>query len=208
MILNVEVAEVMPVNAYFYIDDESLHGFLIDPGAEPERLLRIIEEKNFAIEKILLTHGHFDHIGAVNEIQRKLKIPVIMHENGRNYAKNSSWNLSRFTLGIDLELDDVTFLSDKSLITLQNNFDFNVKLIHTPGHTTDGAIYYSEKDKVAFVGDTIFKNSFGRTDFPGGDFQTLMNTIKTKIFALPEDTKLFTGHGEFTFVGDEKRFFI
>ena len=208
MILNVEVAEVMPVNAYFYIDDESLHGFLIDPGAEPERLLRIIEEKNFAIEKILLTHGHFDHIGAVNEIQRKLKIPVIMYENGKNYAKNSSWNLSRFTLGIDLELDDVTFLSDKSLITLQNNFDFNVKLIHTPGHTTDGAIYYSEKDKVAFVGDTIFKSSFGRTDFPGGDFQTLMNTIKTKIFTLPEDTKLFTGHGEFTIVADEKNLFL
>ena len=207
MIMTVEVADVIPVNAYFYIDDKTKHGFLIDPGAEAERLLQIISEKNFVIEKILLTHGHFDHIGAVNEIQENLNIPVIMHENGKEYACKPSWNLSPYTLGTDLKLGEVNFLPEGSLITTENNPDFCVKLIHAPGHTTDGAIYYSAKDKVAFVGDTIFKNGFGRVDFPGGSFEVLMDTIKTKVFTLPEDTKLFCGHGESATVGDEKKHF-
>ena len=207
MILNVEVADVMSVNAYFYIDDKTSHGFLIDPGAEADRLLKIIAERNFVVEKILLTHGHFDHIGAVEEIHGKLNIPIVMHENGKDYVFKPSWNLSPYTLEKDLKLGEVNFLPDGTFIATEVNPDFGVKLIHSPGHTTDGAIYYSAKDKIAFVGDTIFKNGFGRTDFPGGNFETLMDTIRTKIFTLPEDTKLFCGHGESATVGDEKKHF-
>lgn len=202
--LEVEVTDFLSVNSYFYIDDESKHGFLIDPGAQAEKILQVIEEKNFTIEKILITHGHIDHIGAVNEIQAALKIPALMHENGKIYAENPTKNLSRFIIEGEYKLNDVTFIHDGENIFLQDNQNFGVKMISAPGHTTDGAIFYDAKNNLAFVGDTIFKMGRGRTDFPGGDEKTLNETINKKIFTLPEETILFSGHGEPTTVKAEK----
>ena len=158
------------------------------------------------IEKILLTHGHFDHIGAVNELQKELDIPVCMQKNGRDYALNTKWNLSD-QFGLDIILNDVTYLDDYSDIILSTNPDFKLKLIPTPGHTTDGAVYYSAKDGVAFVGDSIFKMSYGRTDFYGGDEKTLMESITKKILTLPDETLLLSGHSAPTRVKFEKTFF-
>lgn len=206
MIITVEVVvtDFLTENTYFYIDDKTLHGFLIDPGAQAEKILRIIDEKNFIIEKILITHGHIDHFGAVNEIQSKLKIPAIMIEGGEIYANNPTKNLSRF-ITEDYKLDDVNFIADGENIFLANS-DFGVKIISAPGHTSDGAIYYDEKNNLAFVGDTIFKMGRGRTDFPGGSEKILIDTIRTKIFTLPDETILLSGHGEPTTVKAEKVF--
>lgn len=204
MILLTEVDGFIPVNAYFFVDDVTNRGFLIDPGAQSEKLLKVIDERGFSIEKILLTHGHFDHIGAVEKIRHKLKIPVVMHKNGVKYVKNPRWNLSD-EFGLDIVLDDVNFLDDGAELSLSE--DFSLKLIAAPGHTADGAIYYSEKNSVAFVGDTIFKNSVGRTDFYGGDENQLFKTIYEKIFTLPDDTVLLSGHTEPTTVSDEKYHF-
>lgn len=203
MILLTEVRGIFETNAYFYIDDETQHGFLIDPGAEAAKLLQIIDERQLNIEKILLTHGHFDHIGAVNELQNTLNIPVCMQKNGRDYALNTTWNLSGH-FGLDIILDKVTYLEDYSDIILSSNPDFKLQLIPLPGHTTDGAIYYSAKDGIAFVGDSIFKGSFGRTDFYGGDYETLHENVMKKILTLPEETFLLSGHTEPTTVKAEK----
>lgn len=203
MILTVEVFDVIDENAYFFIDDTTNHGFLIDPGAQAERLLKIIAEKNFTIEKILLTHGHFDHIGAVNEIQHALKIPVCMSKSGNYYAKDPATNCSAF-VGEAIVLDDVTCLEDDSEIILDVNKNFGVKLIPAPGHTLDGAIYYSAREGVAFVGDTIFCGSYGRVDLPGGSYSDLMKTIREKVLTLPDETILYTGHGSSTTVAAEK----
>lgn len=205
MILKVEVEHYL-VNTYFYIDDETNHGFLIDPGGDGEKLLQICAEKNFTIEKILITHGHYDHIGAVNLIQYALNIPAVMHTDGKIYAEDPTWNYSRYTVG-DIRLGKVTFLDDGAQINLDVNPDFGVKMIHTPGHTLDGVIYYSAKDKVAFVGDTIFKHTYGRYDLPGGDKKILFNSIRTKILNLPSDTTLLSGHTEPTTIDAEKIFF-
>ena len=203
MILPVEVFGVIDENAYFFVDDETHHGFLIDPGAEADKLLKIAADYKITIEKILLTHGHFDHIGAVNEIQRALKIPVCMSKGGDYYAKDSAINCSAF-VGEPIVLDDVTCLDDYSEIFLDANKNFGVKLIPAPGHTLDGAIYYSEKNSVAFVGDTIFYGSYGRVDLPGGSELDLMRTIREKVFTLPDETILFPGHGSKTTVAAEK----
>ena len=203
MILPLEVSGVIEENAYFFIDDETCHGFLIDPGAQADRLLKFINEHDWTIEKILLTHGHFDHIGAVNEIQRVLKIPVCMSKGGNYYAKDPAINCSAF-VGEPIVLDDVTCLDVDAEIVLSVNPNFKVKLIPAPGHTSDGAIYYSKKNSVAFVGDTVFRGSYGRTDLPGGSYQDLMRTIRDKVLTLPDETILYTGHGLPTTVAEEK----
>ena len=203
MILRIEVHGVFATNAYFYVDDETRHGFLIDPGAHADELLKIIGRNEFTIEKILLTHGHFDHIGAVEELQARLNVEVCMQRNGRDYVENPVWNLSSY-FGLDMTLDDVTYLDDFSEITLSANKNFGVKLIPLAGHTTDGAVYYSEKDSVAFVGDSIFLGSYGRTDFPGGDEDALFRNLKAQLLTLPDDTVLLSGHSDPTTVANEK----
>ena len=155
MILPVEVDiyDVMQENAYFYVDDETRCGFLIDPGAQADELLKIIAREKFTIEKILITHGHYDHIGAVNELQRALKIPACMGKGGVFYAEDTANNGSKF-FEREIILDDVTILDDAEIF-LSANPKFALQVIHAPGHTLDGTIYYSARDGVAFVGDTI-----------------------------------------------------
>lgn len=202
MILQAIVTGYIPTNAYFYIDDASKHGFLIDPGAQADKLKAIAEEKGFVIEKILLTHGHFDHIGAVNELQKAWGAEVCMQENGRDYAENPDWNLSSQT-GHGITLQDVTYLPDNAIITLAANPEHKLQLIAVPGHTTDGCTYYSEKDGVAFVGDSVFYESYGRTDMPGGDEETLLKNAAQRIMTLPKETILLPGHDDRTSVEHE-----
>lgn len=201
--VEVDIFGIMEENVYFYIDDKTRHGFLIDPGAQADKLLKVIERENFTIEKILLTHGHYDHIGAVNELQDALKVPVCMGRGGLFYAKDPFANGSKF-FRQDIILDDVTILEDAAQITLSANVDFELKVIAAPGHTLDGTIYYSANDSLAFVGDTIFYGGHGRTDLTGGSEQDLMDTIVNKVFALPDDTRLYCGHGQPTTVANEK----
>ena len=203
MILQATVRGIFETNAYFYVDDATRHGFLIDPGAQADELLKIIGEHDWTIEKILLTHGHFDHIGAIPELQARLNVEVCMQANGRAYAENPVWNLSSY-FGDDMTLDNVIYLADFSAITLTANANFGVQMIPLAGHTTDGAIYYSAADSVAFVGDSIFQGSYGRTDFPGGDETALFKNLKAHVLTLPDDTVLLSGHSAPTTVANEK----
>ena len=204
MILQVTVTEYLPTNVYFYIDEESKHGFIIDPGAEAEKLRKVAAEHGFVIEKILLTHGHFDHIAAVNELQAAWGAEVYMQENGRIYAENPAWNLSN-QLRADIILHDVNYLSDDAVISLKDKPEFQLQLRHVPGHTSDGCIYYSAQDGVAFVGDCVFRESYGRTDLPGGDEETLLRKITERILTLPRETILLSAHSEETTVEHERK---
>ena len=202
MILQVVVTKYIPTNAYFYIDEQTKHGFLIDPGAQADKLRQVAEERSFVIEKILLTHGHFDHIGAVKELQQAWGAEVCMQENGRDYAENPAWNLSN-QIGTGITLQNVTYLPDNAIITLKANPEHKLQLIAVPGHTTDGCTYYSAKDSVAFVGDSVFYESYGRTDMPGGDEETLLSNVAKRIMCLPKSTTLLPGHDDATSVEHE-----
>ena len=203
MVIAVEVHGLLATNAYFYVDDKTGSGFLIDPGAESGRLLHIITERALNIEKILLTHGHFDHMGAAAAIRRRLGTPIFMHSNGKQYATNPEWNLSR-SCGQDVVLNDVHYIEDGDEIVCEANKNLKLKVISVPGHTTDGVMYYSAEDHLAFVGDTIFKASHGRTDLHGGNEWTLLESIQRKVLTLPDDTILYSGHTEETTVAEEK----
>ena len=204
MIVEVPVTGVFEENCYFYIDETTHHGFVIDPGAQPEKLLNLIRTRGWVLEKILLTHGHFDHIGAVDEIRTALNIPVFAHLRSNEYLLDAGKNLSALC-GPPLIVEGAEYLEDGDMIALHSNPECCLKVVYVPGHTTDSVMFYSSKDHIAFVGDTIFKGSIGNFNYPGGDARTLQTSIIQRIFSLPEDTVLYSGHSEPTTVGAEKR---
>ncbi|MBR1597995.1 MAG: MBL fold metallo-hydrolase [Lachnospiraceae bacterium] len=185
------------------MDERSKHGFVIDPGAQAGRLLAVIMENGWTIEKILLTHGHFDHMGAVNELRDVLNIPVFAHKRSDEYLLDARKNLSALC-GQALTVDNVRYLDDGDEVTLDVSPDFSLKTIYVPGHTTDSVMYYSEREHVAFVGDTIFKGSIGNYKYPGGNLKDLQRSIIDRIFTLPDETVLCSGHSEQTTAGKEK----
>lgn len=203
MIIQLPVTGVFTTNSYFLVDSETNHGFLIDPGAEATKLLNYIKENNLVIEKILITHGHFDHIGAVKEISEALNIPVYVHEKGKKYIQNTVWNLSS-SCGESITIEATNYIKNNDLITLEANSKIILRVIYVAGHTLDGVVFYSENEKAAFVGDNIFYGSIGRSDFYGGNSVTLLTEIKHKILTMPDDTVLYPGHGQATTVRHEK----
>lgn len=203
MVAEVPVKGYFEENCFFYIDDKTKHGFIIDPGAQAKGLLGIIKENGWTIEKILLTHGHFDHTGAVDGIRIALDIPVLAHRRSDEYLLDARKNLSALC-GPAIIVENVKYMDDGDVIEIDSNPDFHLEVIYVPGHTTDSVMFYSEADHVAFVGDTIFKGSIGNYLYPGGDPKDLQRSIIERIFTLPDDTVLCSGHSEQTTVGIEK----
>ena len=203
MVIEVPVKGYFEENCFFFIDEKTKHGFIIDPGAQGKELLTLIRKKGWTIEKILLTHGHFDHTGAVDILRKALRIPVLAHRRSDEYLLDDRKNLSALC-GPSIMVENVEYLDDGDEVRLSDNLDFSLKVIYTPGHTTDSIIFYSEKESVAFVGDTIFKGSIGNYQYPGGNAGDLEKSIINKIFTLPNDTVLCSGHSEQTTVGIEK----
>ena len=198
------VNDVIETNTYFYIDEVSKHGWLIDAGAQPEKLLELIKQHDWQIEAILLTHGHFDHIGAVEKISKTLNIPYKIHKAGKLLLEDAGFNLSQYC-GRNIILKKAEYFADGEEICLSENPQAKLRVIHTPGHTPDSVVFYDAVNNVAFVGDTIFKNSVGNTAFPGGNENILWQSIKNKIFTLPDKTLLYSGHSEETTVAEEKQ---
>lgn len=202
MITNMTVGMIQE-HTYFFIDDKTKHGFIVDPGEEGKRILKYIQEEGFIIEKILITHGHFDHIGAVSYLKEALNVPVVIHTEGKKYLEDASLNLSgAFKGAFTLQADE--YVNEGDEIVLAANPEMKLSVIHVPGHTFDGIAFYAAKEGVAFVGDIIFEGAVGRSDFPGGNGALLLQGIREKIFTLPDETVLCPGHGNTTTVGKEK----
>lgn len=203
MVKSVLVQDYFDSYCYFFIDEATGHGFLIDPGAEPEKLLAIIREEGWVIEKIFLTHGHIDHIGAVSVIRAELNLPVYAHPETLSFIMDEEVNLSD-VYGEPPDIGEVLTLSDGDEFSLEADPEFRLKTIFTPGHTVDSVVFYAEREQLAFVGDSIYKGSLGDYLYPGGNYELLLRTVKRKILTLPEATVLYSGHSEPTTVGDEK----
>lgn len=195
---------MVQTNTYFIIDEATNKTILVDPAGEANRILKHIEESGLQVEKICLTHGHFDHIGAVEAVRRATGAEVIIHKEGERYLSDDQYNLAAVFTGQSLSMKADDYVEDGEVITLEDT-DIALQVIHVPGHTLDGVAYYSETYAVAFVGDILFRGSIGRTDFPGGDTAMLLKGIKEKLFTLPEDVTIYSGHGEPTSIGHEKR---
>ena len=189
---------------YLYIDDVTKHGFVIDPGVEGGKLVNYIKEQGFVIEKILLTHGHIDHISSAKELRDALGASIVIHKEGKIYLEDPKWNLSMNYFEVPLTMEADEYVEHGDEIVLEANADFKVQVIYVPGHTADGVAYYSEKEGLAFVGDIIFEGSVGRSDLLGGNAVKLLDGIRKQIFSLPDETVLFPGHGNQTTVKKER----
>ena len=170
-------------------------------------VLQVIRSHGWAIEKILLTHGHFDHTGAVATLSQRLGIPYYIYPADDRYLADPVLNLSgNFNRNEILLLPE--FIHDGEEIRLAADDGFSLKAIHTPGHTPGSVTYYSAKNAVAFVGDTLYEHNVGLTEFPGGNRQDIEKSIVTKILSLPDNTILLSGHSSPITVGEEKRLIL
>lgn len=171
-----------------YIVVNAKEAFVVDPGDNADAILAAAAQEGATITEVLLTHGHYDHIGAVAELQRKGAL-VIMHRDDVHLI--SSFKNLAFYSGktVDKFLPDVTVSGGETL----NVAGLDVRVIHTPGHT-EGGVCYIVGDAI-FSGDTLFELSYGRTDFPTGDFAKLKNSIVNKLFTLKENYTVYPGHG-------------
>ena len=190
----------MDQNIYVVYDEKSKEGIIIDPGAGPERVIACVEEFGVDVKAIVLTHGHADHIGAVPALKAKYNVPVVCHECEQDVLEDATINLSTMFFG-PMEFSADVLLKDGEVFRFG---DVEMKCLHTPGHTVGGACYYIEKEKIVFSGDTLFYGSIGRTDFPGGNFDAIIDSLK-RVLTLDGDYTIFPGHGCSTTVETEQR---
>lgn len=196
----------MATNCYLAMNKETKRMIIVDPAAEPEHILRRIDELGGVPEVILLTHGHFDHIGAVEALREHYAgrgpLPVCALSAECEICTSAMNNLSAmFGRGFAVTPDH--FFADGETVSFAG---VQIKVLHTPGHTVGGACYYIEDEGVLFSGDTLFCCSVGRTDFPTGSMSALRQSIHTKLFVLPGETLVLPGHNESTSIDYEKRY--
>ncbi|MDE5874458.1 MAG: MBL fold metallo-hydrolase [Muribaculaceae bacterium] len=207
MIKELQVTGVFTENTYFFIDDHSRAGFLIDPGAQAGLIYDVIRRNDWHIEKILLTHGHFDHFGAAELLREKLVAPIYIYSGDARYLTDTYLNLSGNT-GQPMKVMHYEELYDGEIIRLKENSGFYLKVISTPGHTPGSVVFYAPEAGAAFVGDTLYQHGPGLTNFPGGDRRALEDSIINKVLTLPDDTVLLSGHSSPITVGEEKRLLL
>lgn len=194
-----------PTNCYIIADEEAKEAMVIDPGGQPEKIKEMLQILDVTVKYILLTHCHGDHIGAVLPIKKEFGGKVLIHRKESENLNNPSVTLMPYIGMEPIELEADSRIDDEDLIHIG---DIELKVIHTPGHTAGGICLYSEKYKMLFSGDTLFRGTWGRTDLPTGSMIDIMNSIEKKLIVLPEDTIVYPGHGKSTMIREEKPIYL
>ncbi len=189
----------------FILYDETNECVFIDAGCnstqEEDIIVSFIKKNNLTPVSILNTHGHVDHIMGNKFLKEKYNIPIIMHEKDEFLVNEAPDHAAFFGLDVDIPPLPDKYFTDNEEVKFGNS---TLEVIHTPGHSPGGVCFYSEKDNFIIVGDSLFLNGIGRTDLPGGNFNTLINSIQNKLFIIPDNVKVYSGHGSETIIGYEK----
>jgi hydroxyacylglutathione hydrolase len=187
------------VNCYIPYCEETDQCAIIDPGDKADKILGLVQKNKLHPKYILLTHGHFDHIGAVKELKDKTGAQIGIHPGDAPMLLDPAKNLSIFTGGETVQVQADLMVEDGMILQIGN---IHLKAIHTPGHTAGGLCYLG--GGVLFTGDTLFAGSVGRTDLPGGSHSILIRSIQEKLMILQDDLVIYPGHGGFSTLGQER----
>lgn len=202
------IVHPMPVgplqaNCFIVGCDKTRKAAIIDPGGDADRLLSVLERENLELSAIVNTHGHFDHVGGNKEIKAATGAELMIHTQDAPMLAHLTHTAAAWGLRAEESPPPDRLLEDGDLIDFGN---LQFKVIHTPGHSPGGICLHVDSEQSLFVGDTLFAGSIGRTDLPGGDYDTLIRSIQTRLFVLPDETAVYNGHMEPTTIGKEKRF--
>lgn len=190
---------ILAANAYLLVSEENTSGILIDAGCSISALNRVVEKHADGIAAVFLTHGHFDHLICLEKIIEQYNPKVYIHEQEASMIKDASENMSDKFMRKSISLGDAdVLLKDDDEIKIHG---ISIKVIHTPGHSMGSCVFMVEGN--AFTGDTLFKGSIGRFDFPHSDFELLLNSLNTIKKILPKDTIIYPGHGKHTTMAEE-----
>jgi len=202
LVCDFRVVGPVQTNCYFLFDKETKECVIVDPGDEAEKILRFIRNKQLKVTAILLTHGHFDHIQAVSDVQKATGAKVMASRAEKIIIESTTNNLSSvMSASCTTSVDE--YLEDGQEIELLGQ---TVRCILTPGHTIGGMCFYFPKAGILFSGDTLFQESVGRTDFPTGSMSQIIHSIREKLLILPPAVRVYPGHGMTTSIGEEKMY--
>lgn len=200
--IQIYVVDSVQTNCYFAINDDTKEVLIIDPGASAKQLAEKVKEQGLKPVAILLTHGHFDHATGAGELAQLLHIKIYAQEKEKETLENPQLNLSGWQ-GSELVFYADEYLKDEQEIDLAG---FHIRVFLTPGHTVGGCCYYFPYQNTLFSGDSLFHASIGRTDFPKGSASQLIHAIREKLMPLPDETAVYTGHGDMTTIGTERMY--
>ena len=199
------VLSMCATNCYILYDDNTKEGFIIDPADSPDKIIDLVTKLRIDVKALLLTHGHFDHIGATNQLKKHYNVDIYAHEEEVELLKDININLSAHFDEPNSVTVDVP-LRDGNVFEVAG---FKIKVIHTPGHTVGSCCYVVSDDERErlFSGDTIFYHSYGRTDLPTGSGGTIIRSIIDKLLVLEGSMEVYPGHGDTTTINDEKKWY-
>lgn len=201
-------SSIIPVTDYqqnctLLICEQTNKAALVDPGGDIDLLLSEVNREGVVLEAILVTHGHFDHIGGVAELAQRMSLPIFgPHIEDDFWIKSLPDQCRMFGFPESESFVPDRWLKDGDTVSVGKEM---FKVIHCPGHTPGHVVFFNENHRLALVGDVLFKGSIGRTDFPKGDYQTLIDSIKLKLWPLGEDVAFIPGHGPMSTFGEEMR---
>ena len=200
-ILKVNSGFVEKTNCYIVQDENTKEAMVVDAGGETNKIIELLDILGAKLKYIYLTHCHADHIAGVKELKEKKGGRILIHRDDAEGLYCSEINLKDY-IGLMLEhLEADARLDDGDIIHVG---EIEFRVIHTPGHTAGGSSLYSEKERLVFSEDTLFKGTWGRTDLPTSDFTKIMQSISNKLLVLPDDTIVYPGHGASTRIRDEE----
>jgi hydroxyacylglutathione hydrolase len=200
------IHEIFPVgplacNCSILADEGSLRATVIDPGADIARILAVLQKHHLTVEQIIVTHAHIDHVGGAVQLKRLTGAPIYMNQNDLPLLK--MMDMQAGWLGVpapEVAAPDVD-ASDLLALTIAGE---PAQVLHTPGHTEGSICVHLPRPHLLLAGDTLFAGSIGRTDLPGGDLRKILRSLKERLLALPDATRVIPGHGPATTIGDER----
>lgn len=190
----------------YLLYDETNECVIIDAGnytkKEDEMLISFLTENSLKLVKLLITHGHIDHIFGLAFLKKTFNVDIYGHRDDGEVLNSTKKYGTYFGIDVSVPPKVNCYVEDNSVVSFGKS---KLSVIHLPGHTPGGVAYYNEPQKILFSGDVLFNDSIGRTDLPGGDYDALMHSIKSKLMTLPQDVTVYSGHGPSTTIGKEAR---